>query len=196
MWIIQEVAFATKLIIYYGVKTIPWPAIVDFLEVIRCLKKIFTQVKLHKKLESLLRSSMLFIWKGLRSTLEDTRTLFWLSMKLNTYRSSLSKDTRGKLFRSPRILRWSDPFLTLPSKMCAPQSLGNLARYVPTYYWGLFWKNRFSPAMEYVDTLVFTTRLRQFAISTGGKYLMVPFQATEGDVICVILGYDISFVLR
>jgi hypothetical protein len=49
---------------------------------------------------------------------------------------------------------------------------------------------------EYLTTLTFTARLRQFAISAEGRYLMVPFEATKGDAVCVILGCDIPVVLK
>lgn len=41
-----------------------------------------------------------------------------------------------------------------------------------------------------------TTHFRMFTVSSTNRYLMVPFHAVEGDVVCILLGCDVPVVLR
>jgi hypothetical protein len=50
-------------------------------------------------------------------------------------------------------------------------------------------------ADEYLTNLVFS-RLRQFAVSRKGAYLMVPIHTEPADSLCILHGCDVPVVLR
>ncbi|KAF7510864.1 hypothetical protein GJ744_005694 [Endocarpon pusillum] len=99
MWVIQEIAQATEVVLYCGEKSIPWLAVVEALSM---LEFVSESSKIGDKVPQSLRSiqsyNPVFRFNALRNTMSIPKTPYWFYVLLDTFRTSNSTDPRDQIF--------------------------------------------------------------------------------------------------